>query len=155
MRQANNESDEIIGAFIDPSNLDEDGDPSVGYQIKQRLPEPDSEPLVQLRVIFDTNLTEEQRVQHSRSPARAKRRTAQGHQQHFVIRRGPSRQIIQLPDGTLVMHPVLRSAFEQEMRLRQQKQLSQLQHKPWADNPIMTGFRGFAWRGLPNPNQGT
>ena len=42
-------------------------------------------------------------VLHARSPARAKRRAARGHRQHYITR--PSRSVTRLPDGTLVMHP--------------------------------------------------
>lgn len=51
-------------------------------------------------VHLDPSLTE--RVQHSRSPARARRRARLGHPQHFITR--PRQAVFQLGDR-LVMHP--------------------------------------------------
>lgn len=59
-----------------------------------------------LRVILSPVMTE--RVARPRSPSRARRRARLGHPQHHVVR--PQQRAIQLPDGSLVMHPAL---FEQ------------------------------------------
>lgn len=51
-----------------------------------------------------------ERVPHPRSPARARRRALLGHRQHYRIM--PSRQVIRMPDGTMVMHPAAWSALK-------------------------------------------
>lgn len=56
--------------------------------------------LMGFTVHLDASLTE--RVQHSRSPARARRRARLGHPQHFVTR--PRNAVFRLGDR-LVMHP--------------------------------------------------
>lgn len=58
-------------------------------------------PIAGVRIVTSLLLTET--VQHSRSPARAKRRAAMGHRQHY--RTVPSSTAYRIGDGTLVMHP--------------------------------------------------
>jgi hypothetical protein len=61
------------------------------------------------RIVTSLLLTE--RVQHSRSPSRARRRARQGHRQHYVTR--PSRDVYLLSNGSLVMHPATYEVFKQ------------------------------------------
>lgn len=70
-----------------------------------------SAPLDGLKVVTSELLTE--RVQHSRSPARARRRARRGFPQHYVTR--PSRTVYHLGDQ-LVMHPALLAEVRQSLR---------------------------------------
>ena len=65
-------------------------------------------PIAGVRIITSALLTET--VQHSRSPARAKRRAAMGHRQHY--RTVPSSTAYRIGDGALVMHPAQAAAIK-------------------------------------------
>jgi hypothetical protein len=56
-----------------------------------------------LRIVTSDLLTET--IPYSRSPARARRRAAMGHRQYYATR--PQDKAVQMPDGTIVMHPEL------------------------------------------------
>jgi hypothetical protein len=57
-----------------------------------------------------------ERAQHSRSPARAKRRARLGHPQHFVDR--PRRDVLVTADGRMFCHPAVYHQILQEIRAR-------------------------------------
>jgi hypothetical protein len=63
-------------------------------------------------IYLDSQMGE--RVQHSRSPARAKRRAARGYPQHHVWR--PSTKVIVLPRNSgFVMHPALYADMKRKL----------------------------------------
>lgn len=66
-----------------------------------------------MRIIVNANLTE--RVQHSRSPSRAKRRARLGYPQHFTDR--PATKAYKIGD-TLVVHPAMYAAMKAEVNAR-------------------------------------
>lgn len=68
-------------------------------------------PIAGVRIVTSQLLTET--VQHSRSPARAKRRAAMGHRQHY--RTVPSSTAYRIGDGTLVMHPACAAEIKARM----------------------------------------
>ncbi len=57
-------------------------------------------PIDASRIITDDRMVKQ--VPHPRSLGRSRRRARLGHRQHYVT--APSRDVVRLPDGTMIMH---------------------------------------------------
>jgi hypothetical protein len=77
------------------------------------MPDPNMPPVAGLRLVEDPTMVE--RVQHSRSAARARRRAKLGHPQHHIIR--PC-QWVRVAGGTMLAHPQTAAELRAELKRR-------------------------------------